>query len=195
MKPLSYLRPALAASAALSLPALAHAHSGDGLVFNCASGILHPLHGLDHLAAVIAVGVWATQLGGRARWSIPAVFIGMMAFGAVLGANGFSLPGLEPMIAASVLAVGGLIATAIRLPGEVNSGLVGMFALLHGVAHGAEIPAGATALSYGVGFMIATAALLLVGVALGTVSLRRPPLFSRGLGAACAATGFALLLF
>lgn len=194
MKPLSFLHPALAASTALLLPALAHAHSGDALVYNCASGISHPLHGVDHLAAMIAVGVWATQLGGRARWLVPAVFVGVMALGAGLGANGFFVSGLEPMLAASVLALGLLIAAAVRLPHEVSVCLVGLFALVHGLAHGNEIPHGASALSYGAGFILATAALHGLGLALGTVFAARSSFYPRGLGAACAFVGFGLLL-
>lgn len=193
MKPLSSFHPALAVTAAL-LPTFAHAHPGDVLVYNCASGIFHPLHGIDHLAAMIAVGVWATQLGGSARWSVPAVFVGVMALGAVLGANGFSLPGLEPMIAASVLALGLLIVAAVRLPHAAGASVAGLFALLHGMAHGAEIPARAHGLSYGAGFILATAALLVMGLSLGTVTTTRSSFYSRGLGAACAGTGFALLL-
>ncbi len=194
MKPLSYFRPVAVVSAALLVPSLAHAHSSDGLIYNCASGILHPLHGLDHLAAMIAVGVWAAQLGGRARWLVPAVFVGIMALGAGLGASGFGLPGLEPMIAASVLALGLLVVAAVRLPAAASVTLVALFALLHGLAHGGEIPADASAVSYGAGFILATIALHAVGLALGTIAAVRSPNFSRSLGALCAATGVALLL-
>lgn len=194
MKHVIPIRSALAVSVALLVPSLAQAHPGNALVYNCASGILHPLHGLDHLAAMIAVGVWAAQLGGRARWMVPSVFVGIMTLGAVLGANGFGLPGLEPMIAASVLALGLLIVAAVRLPAVASAGIAATFALLHGLAHGAEIPIGANTISYGAGFIATTAALHVAGIALGSVSRTRLPFFSRGLGATCAAAGFALLL-
>lgn len=194
MKHVIPVRSALAVSVALLLPSLAQAHPGNALVYNCASGILHPLHGIDHLAAMIAVGVWAAQLGGRARWLMPSAFVSIMTLGSVLGANGFGLPGLEPMIAASVLALGLLIVAAVRLPVAAGAGIVAIFAVLHGLAHGAELPAGANALSYGAGFIVATAALHAVGLALGSVGQTRVPVFSRGLGAACATAGFALLL-
>jgi len=142
-------------------------HEGDGLVWDFSGGFAHPLSGWDHLLAMIAVGLWAAQLGGRARWLVPSAFVGVMALGAAVGHAGLMLPGVEQGIAASVLVLGLLIATAVRLPVAAGMTLVGIFAVFHGIAHGAEMPATAGGLSYGAGFVVATALLHAVGVGLG----------------------------
>jgi urease accessory protein len=160
----------LLALAAFALPALAHAHPGhDGpdLTWDFASGAAHPLSGWDHLLAMIAVGLWAAQLGGHRRWLVPAAFVAVLAAGAALGHAGVNLPGVEKGIAASILLLGLLIATTVRLPGPAGIALVGVFGLFHGLAHGAEMPVTAGGLGYGAGFVVATLFLHLVGLALG----------------------------
>lgn len=178
----------------LALPALAHAHSQSALVYDCAAGLAHPWHGWDHLAAMLAVGVWAAQLGGRARWLLPAMFVSVMACAAALGARGFTPSGLEPLLATSVLVLGLVIAAALRPSLGTGVALVAFFAAGHGFAHGAEIPAAAQAAPYAAGFILATAALHLGGLVAGLLALRISALLPRALGAACAATGFLLLL-
>jgi urease accessory protein len=132
------------------------------------NGLAHPLSGWDHVCAMVAVGLWAAQLGGRQRWVIPSVFVAVMALGGGLGMAGLSVPFIEPGIAASVLILGILIAAAVRFPLAVVVPLVGLFALYHGVAHGQETPVTASGLVYAAGFVIATAFLHLGGLGAGT---------------------------
>ncbi len=154
----------------LALPVLAQAHPGhDGheLTWDFNGGFTHPLSGWDHLLAMIAVGLWAAQLGGRARWLVPVAFVGVMTLGAALGRTGVIFPGMEQGIAASVLVLGLLIAAAVRLPVTAGMALVGVFAIFHGFAHGAEMPGTAGGLFYGAGFVVATALLHAIGVGSG----------------------------
>lgn len=151
----------------LVFPALAHANPGAGPAHGFSHGLLHPLLGLDHLLAMIAVGLWAAQLGGRATWAVPASFVGVMAFGGLAGAAGWSLPMVETGILVSVFLLGLLVAFAVRLPAWAGALLVGAFALFHGHAHGSEMPAGASAWLYAGGFVLATAALHAAGLGLG----------------------------
>ncbi|MEI6861171.1 MAG: HupE/UreJ family protein [Verrucomicrobiota bacterium] len=158
------------AGMALVFPALAQAHPGhDGheLTWDFSAGLVHPLTGLDHILAMIAIGLWAAQLGGRSRLLVPAAFVTMMAFGGVLGRAGLGLPGIEQGIAASVLVLGLLIAAAVRLPVAAGMTLAGIFAIFHGLAHGTEMPPHAGAMTYGAGFVTATALLHAAGVGLG----------------------------
>lgn len=183
--------PRLLAIAAFALPVLAHAHPGhEGHDFNWdfTSGALHPLSGWDHLLAMIAVGLWAAQLGGRSRWLVPAAFVGVMTLGALLGRAGLAINGVEQGIAASILVLGLLIACAVKLPTIASMAIVGAFALFHGVAHGAEMPATASGLSYGIGFIAATAFLHLVGLSLG-VALKNQEKVARITGGAVAVAG------
>lgn len=179
---------------ALALPSFAHAHPGNALVYDCASGLAHPFHGWDHLTAMIAVGVLAAQLGGRTRWILPAAFITVMSCAAVLGARGITLPGIETIIATSVLVFGLMIAATARLPLAVSASLVGLFAFAHGLAHGTEIPVTTAAVSYGTGFVLSTAALHGAGLLFGYLASRSSPRLPRAAGVACAAVGAALLL-
>jgi urease accessory protein len=151
----------------LLLPALAQAHPGHGAATGMASGFVHPLTGLDHLCAMVAVGLWAAQCGGRALWAVPLAFVSVMTLGAIAGMSGHTLPFAEQGIAASVLILGILIAAAMRLPLAASIILVGAFALFHGYAHGAEMPATASGFAYGAGFVAATAGLHLFGIGLG----------------------------
>lgn len=164
------LRAAVAALAvACALPAWAHNDVGHTTGF--IAGLLHPLSGLDHIIAMVAVGVWAAQLGGVALWALPLVFPLVMVGGGVLALFGLPLPGVEIGIAASALALGAAIIAGLRWPVAAAAVLVGFFAIFHGHAHGAEVPAGASVLSYSLGFVGATAGLHLLGIAIG--SLRR----------------------
>lgn len=144
-------------------PAFAHtgmAFFGDS---GFAAGFFHPLFGLDHLLALLGVGIWAAQLGGRAVWSVPAAFVTVMIAGAVLALGGTPLPMVEFGIGGSVLVMGGLIALGARMPLPVAMGLVGLFALFHGHAHGTELPGFAHPAAYGAGFVLATALLHATG--------------------------------
>lgn len=179
--------------AALAFPLAAHAHSGDPTVHGFTSGCAHPLLGGDHLLALAGVGVWAAQLGGRARWAMPAAFVGAMACGAALGAGGFTPPLVEPMIFVSVLVLGLLVATAARLPFAAGATLVAGFALFHGLAHGAELPVTANPAPYVAGIFTTTVALLLGGLGLGRAAQNISATLPRAFGALCAAAGLALL--
>src|SRR5438552_13637461 len=123
---------------ALWLPSWAYAHVGPGGSSGFLRGFSHPLTGLDHIVAMVAVGLWAAQRGGRSIWLVPVTFVIVMALGGVLGAAGIALPWVERGIIASVLVLGVLIAAAVRLPLAAATLLVGLFALFHGHAHGAE---------------------------------------------------------
>jgi len=163
------------ALAATLLPLVAQAHPGHpghDLEWDFTAGLAHPLSGLDHLLAMVAVGLWAAQLGGRARWLVPSAFVTMMALGAALARTGLVLPGVEPFIAASVLILGLLIGTAARLPVSAGMALVGVFALSHGFAHGAEMPGTTGVPSYGAGFIFATILLHAAGLGLGALAAR-----------------------
>jgi urease accessory protein len=148
----------------LILP-VAEAHTfgsqGAGLI----TGLTHPFVGLDHLLVMIAVGIWAGQLGGRAVWLIPLTFVSVMAAAATLASFGLLLPLMEPAIAYSVLVLGLLIAGSVRLPISVGALLVSLFAVFHGYAHGLELPQAGSPILYGAGFVLATA--LLHGLGIG----------------------------
>jgi urease accessory protein len=151
-------------SASLLFPTLAFAHSSGTGVHDFQTGFLHPFSGLDHLLAMLAVGLWASQLGGRAQWQVPLTFVAVMAVGSLIGIKGGSLPLMESGIALSLLLVGVMIAASIRLPLAFSCALVGIFALCHGAAHGAELPFAASAVLYATGFLLATALLHLTGI-------------------------------
>ncbi len=182
----------LAALALLLTPALALAHPGhgdNGLI----AGISHPIGGLDHLLAMLAVGLWAAQQQGAARWALPCSFVATMLLGGVLGFAGLHLPALESGIAASVLALGLAVALAVRPPLSLALAAMALFALFHGVAHGLELPAMASPWSYAAGFVAATAALHGAGFALVRVLPRAAAPLVRLAGAVSAATGVWLL--
>ncbi|HEY7607942.1 MAG TPA: HupE/UreJ family protein [Alphaproteobacteria bacterium] len=159
----------IAALAALAAPAAAHTgHGLDGM----AAGFLHPFHGFDHLLAMVSVGVWAAQQGGRATWVLPCAFVAIMALGGALGLRGGGIAGSETLIVASVLVLGAVVAAAARPPLWIAAPLVGAFALFHGLAHGSELPAAANAAAYAAGFVAATALLQGAGLTLA-LALRR----------------------
>lgn len=165
----------------------AMAHSVGGPAAGFAAGFSHPWAGLDHLMAMIALGVWATQIGRPALWVLPLVFPAVMACGAALAVGGVWLPGVEAGTAASVLALGLVIALAMRPPLPVAGAFAGAFALLHGQVHGGELPAGASASAYGIGFVLSTLMLHGIGLVLGLAS--RMPARSSALRVAGAAVG------
>lgn len=175
---------------ATTLPAFAHPGHGSeagALV----AGFTHPLVGLDHVLAMVAVGLWAAFLGGRAAWIVPAAFVSVMAGGFALATGGLALPAVEPGVAGSVVVLGALVTAAVRLPLALAGGLVGLLALFHGHAHGSELTG--EALTFGFGFAAATALLHLVGLGLGLALAGRGSMLARGVGGATAGVGLVLL--
>ena len=163
----SIKRNALLTLSLLLIPTLAHAHVGIGETSGFLRGMGHPLSGIDHICAMVAVGLWASQMGGRSLWLIPLTFLFVMATGGLLGMSGVTLPFVEQGITASVLILGVFIAAAIRMPLAASVTLVGLFALCHGHAHGAEMPASASGLQFAMGFVLATAVFQALGIGLG----------------------------
>lgn len=143
------------------------AHTGEGLSGGFASGFAHPLLGWDHVAAMVAVGLWGAFLGSPAIWILPVVFPLVMALGGAMGVAGIPVPAVETGIAASALVLGLMVLFSVRPPIAVAAILVGAFAIFHGHAHGTELPDAANAVAYSVGFVIATGLLHLAGIALG----------------------------
>jgi urease accessory protein len=191
---------ALPAALIALTPTIASAHPGvDGGAHHFAAGLLHPFTGLDHILALMAVGMWAVQLsGGRsARWAlVPLAFLACMVLGGLLAWTRVQLPLVEPMILASVLVMGLVLLLALRLPTSAAMGLVGLFALFHGYAHVAEMPVDASAVRFGCGFLIGSAMLLAVGAALGRFMLTtvRQSAWVRAAGGAVAIAAMFLAL-
>lgn len=158
---------ALLALTLTSLPALAH--TGVSTAHDLTHGFIHPLSGVDHVLAMVAVGLFAANLGGRALWLVPAAFIGTMIIGGLLGASGVGLPLVEPGIGLSVVVMGLVIALGVRMPTVAAMALVGAFALFHGHAHGTGGTGLASFAPYALGFIAATALLLLSGIGLKLV--------------------------
>ena len=148
-------------------PTAAFAHVGVGSTSGFVHGFMHPLSGLDHQLAMILVGVFAYQLGGRALWLVPLTFVSVMALGGFLGVMGIPVPFVEVGIALSVIVLGAIVAFGVKAPLAVAMAAVGFFAIFHGHAHGSEMPLDASGFEYGLGFMLATAALHTVGIGLG----------------------------
>ena len=163
------------AAVALLAPTAALAHTGVGDTSGFGHGFGHPISGMDHVLAMVMVGVFAAQLGGRALWLVPATFVAVMALGGALGAAGVDVPFVETGIALSVIVLGAVVALNVKAPVAAAMGLVGLFAVFHGHAHGAEMPEDAGGLAYAAGFMLATALLhatgLGFGVAIGALRL------------------------
>lgn len=166
---------------------------GHGFEWDFTGGFAHPLAGFDHLLAMVAVGMWAAQLGGRARWAVPATFVGVMTAATALGMRGVVPGGIEQMIAASLLAFGLLIAFAKKLPLYAGVGLTALFAAFHGFSHGAELPESFGALSYGIGFVAATALLHLAGLGIGRVTRTNSKWVAETVGMGVATVGALLL--
>ena len=187
-----------AAAAGLCLatahPALAHAEHDAGLSSAFLSGVTHPLLGRDHVAAMVAVGLWGAFLGRPAIWLLPVVFPLVMAVAAAAGVLGLPLPGVEAGIAASAMVLGLLVAFAACPPLPVAAALVGVFALFHGHAHGTELPDLADPFAYAAGFVLSTGLLHAAGIALGLV-VRLPggALAVRGGGGLISLAGAAFL--
>ena len=152
------------AFAATTAPAFAHLNPAEHGSFM--AGFSHPLFGLDHILVMVAVGLWAAQIGGKALSGVPAAFVATMAIGFGLAVAGIALPFVEPAILASVVALGLLVAMAVKLDMAIAAAIVAVFALFHGHAHGGELGS-AGALSFGVGFVAATALLHTAGIAIG----------------------------
>ena len=185
---------AAAAAAALALmPVLAQAHPGHDHATSLLAGLSHPLSGIDHLVAMLALGAWAAQLDGRQRWQLPSVFLACLLGGAVVAGSWLSLGAMELGIAGSVVFFGLLLALALRLPAAAAFPLVAVFAVFHGLAHGVESPQQSLPLTYVAGFLASSAALLGAGFVLTTLlaAYRRDGMLRiAGIAAAC----FGLLL-
>jgi len=181
------------AVAVLALPGVAQAHTGlhtDGAL----AGFGHPFAGLDHILAMVAVGFWASTLGGGARWIVPTAFAAVMAVGGLIGIYGIELPMVETGIALTVALLGLLVAFEVRIPTPVAAAIVGVCALFHGHAHGTELPDMSNAAGYVAGFMAATVILHLIGIGLATLRFGRAGhIVARIAGAAVAIAGAALL--
>jgi|TARA_B100001094_G_scaffold220327_1_gene214381 urease accessory protein len=145
------------------------AHVEAGGAGSVVAGFLHPVTGIDHVVAMVAVGLWGAVLGPPAIWLLPVAFPMVMAFGGLLGLLAVPLPGVETGIALSALVLGVLVMFQTRLPLVLTFLLVGLFALFHGFAHGVELPEGGDALLFSLSFVVATGLLHLVGIALGEV--------------------------
>jgi urease accessory protein len=185
----------LLVSAALLLltSARAHAHIIPGDVHGFGSGFAHPLHGLDHILVMVAVGLWATQIGGRAQWLVPLSFLGVMALGGALAMAGLRVPFTEGGILLSILVMGILIAVAARFPLSASMAIVGLFAFFHGHSHGMEMPLNAVGYAYGAGFILATALLHATGIGMGLAAQRIAKFPAiRFAGAAIAVAGICL---
>ena len=186
----------MAFAAILLAPLIVTAHPGlPGHTHGFANGFVHPLSGLDHLLAMTAVGLWAAQRGGRALWAVPLAFVSVMTLGGMLGMAGLGqFPLIDQAIAASVLTMGIFVATAVRLQLFTSTVIIGLFALFHGYAHGAEMPATASGLLYGLGFVLATATLHLCGITFGLAARKfNSPKLLRYSGWAIAVCGLYLL--
>ena len=157
----------LLAVAVTLVPTIASAHVGVGDTHGFVHGLSHPLSGLDHILVMVAVGLFAANLGGRALWLVPLAFVSTMAIAAVLGMASLGLPYVEVGIGMSVVVFGLAIALRLNISTLAAMGLVGFFAIFHGYAHGAEIPESASGLAYGVGFVCSTALLHALGIGLG----------------------------
>jgi urease accessory protein len=178
------------AALVLSLPSYVFAHVEGGQATGFITGLQHPWSGLDHVLAMIAVGLWGAQLGNPAMWLLPVTFPMVMSMGAIMGLLGIPLPGIEIGIALSAILLGAMVVGAVRPKLIFAALLVGFFAIFHGHAHGTELPAGQSGLLYSMGFVVATGCLHGIGIALGLV--HRWPLGKlalRGAGAFIAVMG------
>lgn len=169
----------------------AMAHTGAGSVHGLAAGFAHPLLGLDHLTAMLAVGLWAGLVGGRARFAYPAAFVTVMILAGIWGMTGVPLPGVEIGIAASVILLGLAVALDLAPPLAAGIAACAVFAVFHGHAHGAELPENASGLSYAAGFVLATASLHGLGLALAAQLAKHAPRLVRFSGGAMVVAGIA----
>jgi urease accessory protein len=174
-------------------PAAAFAHPRGGEVTGFLAGLSHPVSGLDHVLAMIAVGLWGAQLGAPAVWLLPVTFPMVMAFGGTLGLVGVKLPGIEVGIALSAIGLGAAVLFEARPKLWIAAALVGFFAIFHGHAHGTELPAGSNGVLYSIGFVVATGLLHATGIGIGLV--HRWPMGQKALRLAGAVVAFAGLVF
>ncbi|PDT15317.1 urease accessory protein [Rhizobium sp. J15] len=193
----SALKSGLLALAAVALPAVASAHPAIGEAAGFSHGFAHPMSGLDHMLAMVMVGVFAFQLGGRATWLVPTTFVLVMALGGALGVAGINVPFVETGIALSVVILGAIVALDVKAPLAAAAGLIGLFAIFHGHAHGTEMPENAAGAAYAAGFMAATALLHAAGLALGyaveRAGERQGALVTRTAGSIAALAGVGIL--
>ncbi len=164
-----YLRGLAVTVLAAPFAQIAEAHTRKGEASGFLSGVRHPISGLDHVLAMIAVGLWGAQLGAPAIWVLPVAFPMVMALGGVMGLVGIPLPGTEYGIAASMIMLGAVVLFAAKPPLWVAALLVSFFAIFHGHAHGTELPPGQDGLLYSMGFVCATGCLHGIGVSIGLV--------------------------
>ena len=186
------------AAAMVVMPTVAFAHTGVGDTSGLVHGFVHPISGLDHILAMLMVGIFAWQLGGRALWLVPITFVGVMALGGMLGVAGIPVPFVEIGIALSVVVLGAIVAFNVKATVAVAMGIVGLFAIFHGHAHGAETPQDTGGVAYAAGFLIATAMLHLAGISAGFViaeaGQRHSSVVVRLAGGLTTAAGVALLV-
>jgi urease accessory protein len=179
----------------LFIAGVACSHTNAGATSGFQAGFMHPLGGIDHLLAMLAVGMWGAELGGAAIWVLPVAFPLVMALGGVAGILGLPMVAIEPGIALSVIALGLAIAANLRPPLAAAAVLVGVFAIFHGYAHGAELPAQASALTYCIGFVIATGLIHLTGILVGLATkLKHGLSFVRCAGGAICLAGVLIAL-
>lgn len=178
-------------SALAASPVIAHPGHDE---HRFAGGAAHPLTGVDHIVAMLAVGLWAAQIGRKATWLLPPAFVGCVVVGALAGRAGLGLPYVEAGIATSVLVLGLMIAVSLRLPTAAAAACVGGFALFHGHAHGAAFAGSGSWVGYGAGFVLMTAVLQVVGIAAySLIKAWTSELFIRLAGGTIAAAGFLLI--
>ena len=187
----------LAAALLIAAVTVAQAHTGVGTAAGFGHGFAHPLGGVDHVLVMVAVGLFATQLGGRALWLVPLSFVSMAAIGGALALTGIGMPFVEIGIGLSVVVLGLAVAFGFHLPTAMAMALVEAFAIFHGHAHGAEMPESASGLAYGAGFVLATVLLHTLGIAIGLLLGRTGATAARGAlrsaGSAMVLAGVALL--
>jgi len=190
-------RRALFAVALGLLSTSAYAHTGVGDTNGFAHGFLHPIGGVDHVLVMMAVGLFAAHLGGRALWLVPLSFVSLMIVGGVAGMAGLQLPFVEIAIGLSVVFLGLAVALRLHPPTAAAVAIAGLFAIFHGHAHGAEMPGSASGFEYALGFVLATATLhgcgIGLGLLLGKMSEPKGALVSRAMGGAMALAGLAIL--
>jgi urease accessory protein len=186
------LKPILSLALLFALTAIAQAHPAVGVPHGFVNGVAHPLSGIDHILAMVAVGMFAAHLGGRALWLVPVSFVAMMIVGGALGVTGVKLPLVEMAIGFSVVALGAIVAFRLDMANWMAMAVVGFFALFHGHSHGTEMPQTVSGLAYGAGFVLATAFLHLLGIGLG-LGMARHRRALQVLGGAIAAAGVAIV--
>ncbi|MEL0611822.1 HupE/UreJ family protein [Marinomonas arenicola] len=176
-------------------PTLALAHPGHEHSTSFMTGFMHPMGGLDHLLAMIAIGLWAASMGGKALWAVPAAFVGTMILGGAFGMAGMQVPFVEQGIALSVILMGALLVASVRFSVGSCAAIAGIFAFFHGAAHGMEMPLNAHVAEYALGFAAATALLHLVGMGMGKAIARiEAPIVTRLSGGIIAAAGVVMAI-